>query len=182
MDHPLGHNRWLKKEEGVPDLANALGELQIVTYDSSSSHHPSSGDPSPGSSSALSKDNVSSATDSAFGMDEELHRVDFVSDLPTEVAISILCYVSDWSDWRTLRQVCKAWAALASDNEVWKALYLCRWGGLPKAFTGRQKKRNPKKADWKSLFQSRLLLHRNWKKGIVMAFFFSKKKLFSSFY
>ena len=159
----MRNRRWLKKEEGVPDLAIVLETLKLQL--SPNRMH--------GSTASSSKDKVTSATDSAFGIDDELQRIDFISNLPTEISISILCYIHDMSDFLSLPLVCRSWAELTRDNDVWKALYMKKWGGLPKSFVGRKKKMYPKRVNWRSLFEMRLKLRENWKKGLVSLILFS---------
>ncbi|KAH6562677.1 hypothetical protein BASA62_008993 [Batrachochytrium salamandrivorans] len=102
-----------------------------------------------------------SATDSAFGI-EEPDRIDFMLDLPVELAV---CIMKKVPDIRAAKYVSKRWNLVTMDNDVWHAQYGGRFG-----FSDRQREKYYIPRDWRSLYQARLRLLQNWKEGHVESF------------
>ncbi|KAJ3130693.1 hypothetical protein HK100_007682 [Physocladia obscura] len=93
-----------------------------------------------------------SATDSAFGPDEETptppgrrtppisssrwstdthantHPTDTLGLLPSEVAVQMLACISDPKTLAIVSQLSRRWYLLAADNLVWRSLFVSKWG------------------------------------------------------
>jgi F-box and WD-40 domain protein 1/11 len=124
-------SKWLKKEKSVPKI-----QTNVQIQQDAETH---------------------SATDSAFG--EDLNRIDFITELPYELACQILLYLDPT---RTIPFVSKTWNRVANDNLVWRQQFLRKWG-LP-AHIGPQSQK-----DWKLMCQKRKKLRSNWLEGRVEA-------------
>ncbi|KAI9325203.1 WD40-repeat-containing domain protein [Zopfochytrium polystomum] len=75
-----------------------------------------------------------SATDSAFGgVDEDLFRVDFLKELPDEIAVHVLSFLPDREALLLAAQVSSRWALISRDDSLWRRLFLARWQ-LPTPF------------------------------------------------
>jgi hypothetical protein len=98
-----------------------------------------------------------SATDSAFTI-EEVNRVDFFSALPTEISLKILSQIQNsFFNTHVLSLVSKRWMQLAKDNEVWKSIYIHRYG---KSKHQLQHPYQPRV--WKQLYAQRTQLNHQW--------------------
>ncbi|GJJ76008.1 F-box and WD-40 domain protein 1/11 [Entomortierella parvispora] len=86
-------------------------------------------------------------------------RIDFLSKLPYEIATYILCFV-DIHTLAILSLTSRKWASLATDNEVWRNMYVQQSYWL----RPRQQQVNgvPLPINWKRLYQSQLLLDERW--------------------
>ncbi|TPX37098.1 hypothetical protein SmJEL517_g00925 [Synchytrium microbalum] len=68
-----------------------------------------------------------SATDSALGV-EEIARIDFVNNLPYELAVHILALVDHLPSFAVIPLVSKRWNDVSRDNEIWRTIFSRRWG------------------------------------------------------
>lgn len=75
--------------------------------------------------------------------------------------------INDVKTVRLLGLVSKRWHELSHDKEVWKSLYLTKWGThTPRpTYLKLLKQQRP----WTSLYENRVLLEKNWKGGEVSA-------------
>ncbi|KUJ21149.1 WD40 repeat-like protein [Mollisia scopiformis] len=104
----------------------------------------------------------------------DISRVDFVGDLPVELAIQILAHL-DHGTLRGAARVSKKWAQVTQSQHIWREVFLreqtktfatgkpLQLGaglGLP-AFEADN--------DWKDLYRVREQLRRNWKTGVAEA-------------
>lgn len=102
--------------------------------------------------------------------EDSISQVDFVKDLPTELAIMILAHLDQYSLARTA-YVSKAWAEVTASQHVWRETFLrdktrtyatstpIRPGtclGIPDM---------KQDIDWKGLYKVRRQLEQNWKSG-----------------
>jgi F-box and WD-40 domain protein 1/11 len=88
-------------------------------------------------------------------------KLDFISLLPTELSIQIFKYVDSIQMFKLIPLVSSRWHKISQDNDVWRSLFVQRWGrpkNQIKAFIEK---------DWKALYKSRLELNENWSKGNV---------------
>ncbi|KAJ3216575.1 hypothetical protein HDU67_009269 [Dinochytrium kinnereticum] len=106
----FGLRRWLRKGSTTPTRINT----EAMESDAKDTED----------------DRCVSATDSAFGVDE-ITRVDFISQLPSEIGIQILMLVNHFPTFAVIPCVSKAWNHLSLDNELWKALFFSHWKDLP---------------------------------------------------
>eukprot|EP00128_Syssomonas_multiformis_P001210 Colp12_sorted_trinity150504_noHs@6053 len=83
---------------------------------------------------------------------------DFVSELPSEIAINILSHL-DFDSLLKAPLVCRAWNDLANDDRLWKKL----WAESPWQLTNAEEEERC--LDWKGLYLQRLFLERNWLLG-----------------
>lgn len=105
--------------------------------------------------------------DSGIQVNDNLYeavKLDFIGLLPTELAIQILKYVNSIQMMRLIPLVSSRWNKISHDNDVWRWLFVQRWG-RPK-----NQKRAFVEKDWKALCKSRLALNENWNKGNVSLF------------
>ncbi|XP_043938512.1 F-box/WD repeat-containing protein 7-like isoform X2 [Protopterus annectens] len=84
-----------------------------------------------------------------------MHFRDFLSQLPEQVAMKILHYLSPL-DLLRASQVNKHWHALCSRNDVWFIKYKEAEFAIPKTHTV---------TDWKNAYRSKYCATLNWKKG-----------------
>ncbi|KAJ3328259.1 hypothetical protein HDU76_010286 [Blyttiomyces sp. JEL0837] len=71
----------------------------------------------------IDEDRCVSGTDSAFGVDE-IMRIDFIAELPFEIAVSIMANIKDIHTLATAARVSRRWNIISEDNEIWKSLFL----------------------------------------------------------
>ncbi|KAJ3166828.1 hypothetical protein HDU88_002913 [Geranomyces variabilis] len=124
-----------------------------------------------------------SATDSAFGVDDVI-RIDFLMELPYELAVQIAAQIHKLSTVLVMAQVSKRWSRVARENEVWRHLYMAEWLALSHSSSesdemmarnqiAQMKKhlaisrRANKKHDWRNTFRQGVALDQNWRKGNV---------------
>lgn len=102
--------------------------------------------------------------DSGVDVDDKSIQLDFISLLPSELAIQTIKYVNSIQMMKVLPLVSCRWRKISQDNDIWRSLFVQRWG----------RPRNQIKAfvekDWKALYRSRLDLNENWNKGYVNTF------------
>jgi WD40 repeat protein len=88
-------------------------------------------------------------------------KLDFISMLPIELSILIIKYVNSIQMLKVIPLVCSRWYKISQDNEIWRSLFVQRWGRPKKQLFYFIEK------DWKELTMSRLKLDANWRKGNV---------------
>ena len=81
--------------------------------------------------------------------------------LPIELAIQILKHVNSIHMMKTMALVCSRWNRISTDNDVWRSLFVTRWG------RPRKQSKVYSEKDWKVLYKSRLNLNQNWNQGKV---------------
>ncbi|RHZ43702.1 hypothetical protein Glove_880g10 [Diversispora epigaea] len=95
-----------------------------------------------------------------FTVENLITRIDFLINLPYEIAAYILMFV-DFQTLCRMARVSRAWYCISRDNELWHSMYVMSEGwktNIPKdVLTG--------DVDWKNLFKNRHTLATRWKKG-----------------
>ncbi|KAI8818609.1 WD40-repeat-containing domain protein [Fimicolochytrium jonesii] len=117
-----------------------------------------------------------SITDSATAMDD-VKRIDFLLELPYELAVNIAAHVRDLRSVIKMAQVSRRWAKVVQDNDVWRATYATTYPlpssffpkAAPSSVTSPVSPSSPSSRyrNWKSLYQQRLKLNDNWRQGVV---------------
>ncbi|SJM87376.1 probable F-box protein MET30 [Zygosaccharomyces bailii] len=109
---------------------------------------------------------------------QRMIKIDFISALPTELSLKILCYL-DCQSLCNAARVCRRWQVLANDDKVWYRMCEqhidrkcpnCGWG-LPLLHMKRA--RTPQKSPcgtsgttpWKVIYRDRFKVESNWRKG-----------------
>ncbi|TPX55854.1 hypothetical protein PhCBS80983_g04983 [Powellomyces hirtus] len=128
-----------------------------------------------------------SATDSAFGVDD-FKRVDFLLELPFELAVQIAAHVKHLATIQTMAAVSKRWQRVARENEVWRSLYLFEWLALSSSPNGSAERTSQarraqlqqhrlrllstsgdenNKRHWQNIYRQGVALDTNWRRGNV---------------
>lgn len=109
---------------------------------------------------------------------QKMIKIDFISTLPMELSLKILCYL-DCQSLCNAARVCRRWQVLANDDKVWYRMCEqhidrkcpnCGWG-LPLLHMKRA--RTPQKSrcgasgttPWKVIYRDRFKVESNWRKG-----------------
>ncbi|KAG0171305.1 hypothetical protein DFQ30_001204 [Apophysomyces sp. BC1015] len=85
---------------------------------------------------------------------DSVHKIDFLTELPMELAMLILSFCDPKALW-VLLTVSRRWHRLSRDDLLWREHYFQNW---PPA-------RLEKGIDYRSLYQRRSLLDQRWRKG-----------------
>jgi F-box and WD-40 domain protein 1/11 len=90
-------------------------------------------------------------------------KEDIISELPAEISIKIMSLATSDRDNCQMALVSKKWHELSCDNDVWKAIYISKYGRSKAQIL------NPKKSrKWKDLYIQRRKLSKCWRGGLVM--------------
>lgn len=112
---------------------------------------------------------------------QRMIKIDFISTLPIELSLKILCYL-DCQSLCNAARVCRGWQVLANDDKVWyrmceqhidRKCLNCGWG-LPLLHMKRA--RAPQKSacggkgmtPWKVIYRDRFKVESNWRKGTCL--------------
>ncbi|QLQ80571.1 hypothetical protein HG537_0D05720 [Torulaspora globosa] len=108
---------------------------------------------------------------------QNMIRIDFISILPQEISLRILCYL-DCQSLCSAAKVCRRWKTMADDDRVWHRMCEqhidrkcpnCGWG-LPRLHMKRARNPTPTRCTelitpWKAIYRDRFKVECNWRKG-----------------
>ncbi|KAK8088787.1 WD domain-containing protein [Apiospora hydei] len=119
--------------------------------------------------------NMGSSTELGLGQfnaaqDSAISRVDFISQLPSELAIQVLSYLGA-THLAAASRVCKAWGAVVKDQQIWRDSFLREktttfaTGAPVPVGMGLGVPRIQPGNDWQKIYRAKHELEKKWKEG-----------------